>query len=166
MTAKKSTKLKSRTSTKSKKGGFKFKWWMGLIVVVVVGGVGFFVYRSSFAYRECRNTPTGAICGGGPVYFRISNLQYNPNAAPGISKLSMTGHFPNNFNPRVYATLYTMDQDDAIYRLGGQNQNNDCGRISQNSPFSYKSGNNVNFYSPNELRYGISYAWWTPVGCP
>lgn len=161
MPAKKSTKPKSRVSAKSKKNGFKFKWWMALILVVVVGGVGILVYRASFAYRDCGSTPTGAICGGGPVQFRISNVQLINNN----QSVSMTGHFPNNFNPQVYYYKgYSRDQDDAIYKMNSK-ENTECGRISEYSPFSYKSGRNVNFYSPNELRYGISYVWWTPVGC-
>ncbi len=166
---KKAPKSRTSKSAKSKKSSFKFHWWMGLILVVIIGGVGILVYRASFAGRECSTTPRGAICGGGPVQFRISNLQYNPNAPAGITTLSMDGHFPNNFNTGVYSLRRgEFYQDDAIYRLGyagNGNVNTDCGRISEYNPLTFKSGRNVNFYSPNELRYGVSYAWWTPVGC-
>ena len=151
-----STKTKSRVSTKSKKGGFKFHWWMGLILVVIIGGVGILVYRASFAGRECSTTPRGAICGGGPVQFRISNVRFNPNAPSGETHLSMTGHFPNNFNSNVYAYIpyqnWNFNQDDTIYRLGYsnvQNVNSDCGRISEYNPLTFKSGRNVNFYISN-----------------
>ena len=40
---------KSRVSNKSKKTGFKVKWWMALILVLIVGGVGVAVLRYSQA---------------------------------------------------------------------------------------------------------------------
>ncbi len=147
----KSTKSKSRVSAKSKNGGFKFKWWMALLIV----------FRQSFAYRECSATPTGAICGAGPVRITISNV----NLVDGNRAVAMFGHFPNNFNPIISSKNYNeLDKNDAIYQLSSI-ENRDCGRLSMNNPLSSKGGSNVNFYSPNELRNGISIAWWTPAGC-
>jgi len=159
--------LKSRTSktAKSKKSAFKFKWWMALLLVLIVGGVGFIVFRQSYAYRDCRTTPRGAICGGGPVQFRISDLQYRPGTP--AADITFYGHFPNNFNPGVSEVCvpYQCDQSgNSIFQLSSR-ENTECGKISRNNPFGYKSGQNVGFYTGNDLRYGISYAWWTPVGC-
>lgn len=42
------TKTKSRVN-KSNKNAFQFKWWMALVLVVVVGGVGLVILRFSQA---------------------------------------------------------------------------------------------------------------------
>lgn len=48
----KSTKTKSRVSAKSSKGGLKFRWWMAVVLVLIVGGIGIAVARYSLADSE------------------------------------------------------------------------------------------------------------------
>ncbi len=46
---KKQTRTKSRTLKKAQKSGFRFKWWMGVVLVVVVAGIGLAILRFSQA---------------------------------------------------------------------------------------------------------------------
>lgn len=49
----KSKTVKSRVSSKNKKQGFKFRWWMGLVLVGIIAAVGIVVvYTSQAATTE------------------------------------------------------------------------------------------------------------------
>ena len=50
MAAKKQTKLKTRTTTK--KQGFKFRWWMGAVIVLVILIAGVAILRFSQAFTN------------------------------------------------------------------------------------------------------------------
>lgn len=63
----KKNSAKSRVSARSKKQGFKFKWWMGLIIIVVIGGIGLIALRFSQASGYI-NFTAGVLGGGYPHY--------------------------------------------------------------------------------------------------
>lgn len=62
MAAKKQTKLKTRTS--GKKQGFKFRWWMGVLLVVIVAAIGIIVLRFSNAATQTGVRQSTLFLGG------------------------------------------------------------------------------------------------------
>lgn len=66
MPAKKNTS-KSRVSNRAKKSGFKFHWWMGVVIVVIIAVVGIIVIRFSHASGSI-NLTAGILQGGTPNY--------------------------------------------------------------------------------------------------
>lgn len=62
--AKEQTRTKSRTSKRAKKPGFNFKWWMGVVLVVVVAGIGLAIIQFSQA-SSVRNIYASPVQGFG-----------------------------------------------------------------------------------------------------
>lgn len=156
MPSQKSTKPKSRVSSRSKKGGFKFRWWMALLLVLIVGGVGFTVFRQSFAAKNCARTARGAVCGDGPS---LASVGYDSD-----STLDIKIQRPYR---EGFVTLHsgTKTQSDAIFRFHGVNT--ECGRISARNPFEYKRSPEYMSFRRLSGAIGLNsyWVWWTPVGC-
>lgn len=82
MATQKNTK-KTRVSSRAKASGFKFKWWMAVILVVVVAGTGLLILRfsnaattTSFAY-EIRATRYNNPYGDYKYYINDSRIRDN-----------------------------------------------------------------------------------------
>lgn len=188
MPAKKSTKSKptnsrSRVSAKSKKRGFQFKWWMALLLVLIVGGVGIVVYRASFAGLQCSQAPTGAICDNGPVPITVKSRANTPDCrvstGPSAGGQLAPANGPLNspqfcvqfssFNSPFGPTGGNQYDPQTIYKMSN-NFNTSCGRISKQSPFgAFKRRQDAGFVSPGELFQLTGFSnqalWWTSVGC-
>lgn len=166
----------SRTgkSAKYKKNAFKFKWWMALILVLIVGGVGFIVFRQSFAGVPCSQAQRGQLCDNGPVPIKI--LENTNSYQCGIAQAKGPGDYRcgvfngGQFNSAFrYEVGANNDDTTAIYKMKNS-FNNTCGRISYQNPLNdLKNRRNTDYLSPNKVYYeskdAYLNAWWTSVGC-
>lgn len=128
--------VKSNVRKGANKGGFKFRWWMVLVLVVVVAVVGIAVLRFShasgqYAYikgQEPRlaSIPAGSndLPQGGHVFNTTNNL-YTLYGRRNSLGYTFTVHFPNNFTAQVHP--YDVDPSgNLIFRIQDP-ANTDCG---------------------------------------
>lgn len=179
------TNSKTRVSKGAKKKGFQFRWWMALILVVIVGGVGVLVYRASFAGLPCSQAQEGQICDAGPIRLKIlanvnsgqcvwthqGNSILRPNRPH--NELGFTsylgqaqypgdyrcGEFNNGQFKSPFVPTYPNDQNSQMIYKMYNNFNTTCGRISRNNPFDYfKNRTNPNYMSPENIFAGSTYS--------
>ncbi len=112
MPAKKNTS-KSRVSNRAKKSGFKFHWWMGVIIVLIVAVVGIIVLRFSRASGPIAQVSCPGIHNSyvSEVSMTYNYPKYNSKSQKNVCMMSTSanwrwGDYSNSvrYNPGAAAT--------------------------------------------------------------
>lgn len=140
-------KSKTNVARRAKKQSFKFKWWMAVIGVVMVAGVGIAVLRFSNAGT------VGAPAPKGPIYWIGDSLSthmmaYTDSRGSLQTKLQASGFTPAfiNQNPGRSITQAGFSAQNALQAVDADNKNY-CPNATDPAIINYCKSNN-NEYNP------------------
>jgi hypothetical protein len=165
MATKKTTKSRVSKTAKNKKGGFKFRWWMAVILVMIVAVVGIVVVRFSHAMGQYGYGPS--FSGQQPIL--VFDVTSNWCEANGNCIGAINGGFFGNygFRPQIRRVNHATSGAYIWQFQSGGNAN--CGVLSKsatNSKFG-KVPTEVIGTGPGMQSFftRLDHAFWTGTTC-